>query len=377
LPGRSELFAAALLAAWSAGCSFPEHQFIEDREFFASGGGSGAGGGNGGTSGSSGSSGVGGQMGDCPGETHTCVPPVPTGWQGPVAVYQGSGATPDCGQAGGYPTPVASAKSGLEPGTVTCPTCSCGSISGTKCEADLVFVSEAGCLGGTCWGSGAGCPGGPDQVIPISSTCTSYALTSVTGLSARAAIFTNLRLSGSCDASSSGQKSVPTPVWSQEVRACGDPANTGGCPSGALCVPRPQAPFGATPCILKQNEDSACPSPFSNKISVYTGFQDDRDCSPCACQTSGGSCDSVAVQLYTDAGCSAGLDTLTVSDTCTAIKADPDPEPNPPAPAVGPADTRSWKLTATPNTAGATCAPSGGGQVGFVTGTGLSTLCCL
>lgn len=406
---RGALLGAVVLVA---SCGFPEFSFIPDNEFYgtggvsgsgATGGVAGAGGGvgatggggtGGGTGGVGATGGTGGGTGnedctngvdddgdnqvdcqdtDCQ-SLYTCVSAAPSGWQGPVALYDGT-APPNCLQSGGYPTQKQAAKSGLDGGNAQCPTCSCGSPTGVSCSADLVFFSASDCGAGSCWGNGAGC--GASAITATSGQCKQVAFCHLDGGATKpaGALFTNLVGSGTCASSSAGQKQVPTPTWKNSVLACGDAPTTGkGCGS-SMCLPKPAAPFSEI-CIYKVG-DVACTAPFTTKKLVHQNFQDDRDCSACSCGSlSGVTCSGASVEFYTNDFCTAGLQTTTSALQCAAIGTDPDPAP-PLAQCnnLG-ADTRSAKLVATPS-GGGNCPPAGGKVTGAATPTDPITFCCL
>jgi hypothetical protein len=422
--------AAVLGTAW-VGCSFPEHTFIEDSEFYGTGaGGVGAAGSAGASGGGAGGTGGGGTAGggtagggtsgggtaggaatggggtggggpedclngvdddgdgkidcddpDCQ-SGHTCVPIAPATWAGPLVFYKGSGAAPECLATGEYKTVAHNGNSGLNLGTASCPSCACDSPNGTVCSVDLVFFTSATCGSGSCWGYGpqVGCgdPGSPTPAITKTAGACSFlpTLLSNDGSGARGAAFTNVQVTGgACNSSSSGTKNIPAPSWDETVRVCGGAPNTGkGC-GASVCLPRPQSPFQSKICIAKDG-DNPCPSgPFSDKLVFHKSFTDNRDCSTCGCGlVSGGTCNAT-IELFTDDFCASNKDTLNVQNQCVGITIDPDPEPNPPPPSVGPADTRSAIVTGTPS--GGSCTISGGQITGAATPAQPVTLCCM
>ncbi|MEZ4226920.1 MAG: hypothetical protein R3B13_38620 [Polyangiaceae bacterium] len=427
------------------GCSFPDHTFVDDDQFYDSGttggvgatgaggfggvgassggasasggasGGVGATGGSGGVTGGSGGAtgGSGGATGGSGGATggsggsgnenctngvdddgdtkidcedtdcqsgYTCAPVVPAGWTGPVAVYSGSNAAPDCLQSGGYQTVKLNANNGLLPGTVTCPTCTCDGSTGVSCEASLVFMTDGTCSGGPCWGGDADqvkCGSAPytDIVVQNGIACDLIpTLISSDGSGAKAVWMGPLRsvAGGACTAGETGSKTIPTPTWDKSVRACGDAPATGkGCGSGS-CVPKPAAPFGSSVCIY-QDGDHACPAPFSAKTLGHQSFTEGRDCSACTCGTPGTGCTGT-LTLYTDDNCSQNVTAVAAPNTCVPLPVDPDPLTTFPPGSGGmpPADTRSGHLQASGN-----CPPTGGQVTGTATATGPVTFCCL
>jgi hypothetical protein len=413
---------ALVLGAAFGGCSFPDHTFIEDNQFYGTGavgassgsaGASGAGGsageGGGGTGGIGGGGTGGGGTGGTPGvedclngldddgdgkidcedpdcqPTHTCVPPVPSGWQGPVAVYDGSGASPDCFESGGYPSIVVTANASFSPGTASCPTCACGSPTGASCAVDVFVYSNPDCTG-TSWGPPATPtdPNPPTQTFTATGSCAFLPNLCQPPTPAGAG-FTNLRVTGTCQAQTQGQKEIPAPTWAASVRACGDVSLSGkGCgTSNSACVPKPASPFKGSPCI-HQTGDVACPSgAYSKKTVYYQSFTDSRDCSPCACGTnlSGASCTNATLKLYTNDSCSANEQTLNSTNTCVALAVDADPltsyQPCVNIGGNGIADTRAGIFTGTPSASGAQCPATGGVLTGQAAASQPVTFCCL
>jgi hypothetical protein len=405
--------AIALGAAW-AGCSFPEHTFIEDSQFYGTGaGGVGAGAGDAGSSGvgggGTGGAGTGGTSGggaggggtedclngidddgdgkidcddpDCQ-ATHTCVPPVPSGWQGPVAVYAGSGVTPDCLDSGGYPSIAVTANGTFSAGTASCPTCACGSPAGASCAVDALVYSNSDCSG-TTWGP----PPTPSDPNPPTHTFTATGQCAFLPNLCHPPVpgslgFSNLRVTGTCQSQTQGQKNIPTPTWGESVRACGDVGLLGkGCGT-SICVPKPVAPFNGSLCVHQQG-DLACPALYSKKTIYYQSFTDSRDCTACACETAltGAICSNASLKLYTDDNCTANEQTLNSTNTCAALIPDADPltsyQPCVNIGGNGTADTRAAIFTATPSTSGAQCPASGGVLTGQAAATQPVTFCCL
>jgi hypothetical protein len=430
--GRHALAVAAVLAGTWAGCSFPEHTFIPDEEFYgldagvggASGsgatggtgatggsvggnGGTGAnggtaGGGTGGTAGGTGGTagGTGGSAGsgneDClngqddDGDTdvdcedsdctagYTCSAPLPSGWTGPVVYYEGPAAgAPGCNASGGYPQPAQTASSGFNAGSPTCPTCSCGSPSGMSCSAEAVFFDGPSCGGSGCWGgSPAYCNGG---LITVGSACKPQSMCSdATGLVPTSAVFTNAQASGgTCTSSFTGTENIPTPTFTNTVRACGGAPGSGtGCGAGAVCLPKPAPPFDSSVCIYKTG-DVACPAgAWSQKSVFHLSFNDTRDCSACACGSATGNCGSTTLELFTDGVCQQGKSTLPGPDLggCTNLQNDTTPIVAPNCNGFN-GVSLSMRLVGTPS--GGSCPATGGQVTGSATPTEPITFCCL
>ena len=278
----------------------------------------------------------------------TCVPVLPAGWSGPLALYAGAGPAPDCLTSGGYPTVKQNANSGLNPGSASCPTCTCDGTTGVGCEASIILMTDGTCAGGPCWGGEAGllqCGSAPfnNITVPNGLACSLLpTLISSNGAGAKGAWMGPLTSTGGvCAPKSTGSKTIPTPTWNQTIRACGDGPTTGkGCGTGK-CMPRPAGGFGNSVCIHRVG-DQACPAPFSTKTLAHLNYSDARDCSACACDPPNPLCTGT-LTLYTDDLCSANQTTIVTPDTCNSIPVDPDPLLVFPPGTGGmpPADTRS------------------------------------
>ncbi|MBK7581490.1 MAG: hypothetical protein IPI67_14930 [Myxococcales bacterium] len=427
---RLTLSAAGLLVA---SCGFPEFTFVEDGQFYGTGGvagvgatggssvgatggiaGAGATGGTGvgatggtgvgatggtgvGATGGGGTGGTGGGGGpenctngvdddgdgkiDCEDTDcqagFTCAPSLPTGWVGPVAMFEGAAPAPDCLQSGGYPTIKQNANSTIKAGAATCPTCACDPATGAQCTADLFMYDDTACQGNF-WTTSTSPPYAPTALVSSSGQCVTYSLchgaddagtykpTSVN--------FKNLQVSGgTCSPKTTGTKNIVAPTWDKAVRACGDASGAGkGCGTTGACLPKPKAPFGTGLCVYKTG-DVACPSgAYSQKKLSYLNFTDNRDCDACACgSASSGTCSNPSLKIYTDA-CVTNEQTVT-ANACVLASNDPTTQSG--GCAGFPADTRGAKLTAT--VSGATCPASGGQVTGSAAPTEPVTFCCL
>lgn len=416
---RLSIAGVLALGAAYVGCSVESHQFVDDSFFLDSGTGNTGGGQQGGTGGTAGNPGGGSGGGpggsggtgsgtgnenctngqdddndsqiDCADSDcqplYACVPPTPAGWQGPVAFYEGTEAAPLCNASGGFPTQKQSAHSGIVPGNATCPTCGCNTTGTPTCRANLVFRGDDACAGANCWGFLQNdCNGTP--IVATNGTCQGVGLCQdgAGTIKPTAVEVTSVSVSGTCTAASTGQADIPTPDWTNEVRACGDAATTGkGCGTDGMCVPVPSAPFANSACIYKTG-DTACPSPFSSKHLVHQNSQDTRSCTPCTCGAlTGGSCSGGTVTAYTAPGCAAGAQTLTVGGSCNDIVDDPTPNPavpgqceNPPGSGnTNPADSRSVLYTGASVSGTPACPPAGGVVSGAATAIDPITFCCL
>lgn len=378
--------ATALGIAGFAACGFPSHKFIPDNQFddasvttggTSGGGGSGgtvggSGGTLGGSGGTSGTAGVGGSsgsgtggsgVGGACGTNGECVS-APSGFKGPVAVWMGttSDTAPGCSQSSGYPNQVLNLEANLNTPAASCPSCSCDAPTGETCPTvvNLSYYSDTQCQGAYYWGP-----------LPVdsSNSCSGFELgRGPGGEQPQSAVFDDIPTGGSCTSHSSGQANIPKATWTNQARVCGG-ASTIGCGSGSVCAPVPAQSFKL--CVY-QSGNVACPQPFSEQHTYYSGVTDTRACSQCDCGAPAGASCSGTIADSTGATCGVGTTTNIPAGTCTAVAKDSTPGTLD----GGLADTRV--VAYTPGTAsGGNCPVIAAKVTGSLTKTGQYTVCCI
>jgi hypothetical protein len=244
----------------------------------------------------------------------TCTPTVPSGWFGPVELWEA--ATPATAPAcdTGYATPVDLHAGTLTAAPATC-SCTCGA-TGQVCSLAGGFFQQTDCAGSCA----AVTPDPAGGCTPVAAnSCGSEGSFIVSG----AATPTG----GTC-APSSVVPTVPTATWSSAARVCSyaGAADTGGCATGS-CVRAPAGAtgsFGAKECVYSTTTPAptACPSGYpTGPTLAYSTIDDTRGCDPtCTCRggPTGGAC-AGTVSLYgnfPDAGCTGSADTYAVGAAC-------------------------------------------------------------
>jgi hypothetical protein len=273
-----------------------------------------------------------------------CVASTPQGWVGPVEVYAGS-APPSC--AGAFPTTVGAGGAQPQQAAAVCSTCTCGAPSTSLSSCTGASGLQVYYVGGS-----------------VAMSCTAGAEVPWTGACEQPTRDFAMRATvpGSCQASTQ-MPTIPPPAWATSYVACQAPAvDAGTCASGQVCAPLNEPGFGAMRCIANTGGAVACPpGAYSVQTVVYTGFQDTRDCSPCACGDTVIPCNAT-VDLFTSTDCSGTPNSLGGS-TCLA--------PN----AGGSATLAS---AGAPNPGQATaCGVTQSTATGAVSGTGPFTICCI
>jgi hypothetical protein len=108
------------------------------------------------------------------------------------------------------------------------------------------------------------------------------------------------------------------PTWSKHVIGCqGAPRGTCAYP-GELCAPAAEAPFdGFRQCIeyLFEGdiESTECPETYPERHVFYSGFTDNRSCTPCECGPPVGADCSALVSVYQNDACQNAFNATVVS----------------------------------------------------------------
>lgn len=416
LSRAARLSCAAGVAALAVACSFPEHTYIDDSQFYdagsgassghggaggssgvgaaggvgggtagvgASGGGGASGGASGGVGGSvGGSGGVAGNTGDedcnngidddgdnkadcedpkCQAVGYQCVA-LPDGWDGPVALYEGT--TPPACQ-GNYPTTEVGAFKSLVAPPASCGACTCTTPAGVSCGVPhMLLLDSASCSGGNGWEidfvNGA--------VTLPEDQCANYNLDPGSTSPQPPLSASSLKpatTGGSC-APGGGTPTLPPTSWTTRARGCGEPSGgskAAGCGANT-CMPPAGGAFNRGACVYQQG-DVACPSgSFSSKFVYSQGVDDQRGCSSCSCGSPDGvECPGSKLEVWSSAGCSgapAGTINTPGDGSCIDVTTTLTP------------GLKYKKGTAS----GGSCPASGGLPTGSATATQPITFCC-
>lgn len=295
---------------------------------------------------------------DCQAAGFMCVPTVPSGFTGPVELFEGAAADmPKCD--GPYPV-----ESFTGWGSLACPfscsTCNCGSPKDVTCgNPSISFDADRG----TCR---------PLDIKPmplVPGTCYTLSDTSYTLF----ATWEGRASGGSCDSTGGGQITRLPASWNA-ARVCGGQIKGGGgCASGLMCWPTPQKPYQTQACIMGSG-NQACPaSGYTNKRDYFEtqDFTDGRQCTGCGCASPTGVSCNAAVTLFA-APPIIGKETIPCTTTSEIVKVPTDCQKEP----LNIGYVRS-SIPAVPFTGGL-CAGTGGEPTGTCTPTGKqATVCCM
>jgi hypothetical protein len=249
-----------------------------------------------------------------------CTAVAPSGWFGPIALFD---------QGGGPPAPTAAACSGTYSDDAfdgnsnpTSPAaacgCTCGSVEGVCSNPVVTIFPDNQCIAANHCGSAG------------SATCTDTAAAgtgcSMGGQSAEVEALPQATGTGSCGAMAA-LDGLPMAQWERTGRGCSSARAfaTGGCPAPQVCADRPTSSFTPTLCVWQSaNTDCSTATGYPQLHKYYSGVVDTRACAlgTCGCDApTGVGCSLAGVTSYSTTNCSDGgspLADLTVGQ-CNVI----------------------------------------------------------
>lgn len=285
-----------------------------------------------------------------------CVPPVPEGFQGPLAIYEtpGTPELPTCNEKFSQLYDVTAHPDG-PPGACSC---ACEPQGAYTCTGPvLTLFGDSTCT--TACGPSGGQPVPPKNgtsCAPLNRNgCPSTMYGKLT------------------DAKPVGAPCTPRTVdpprpfkWGGSARLCAAMPNVvaASCPPGKIPAPAPELPFNpGNLCIATSSQDT-CPAEYPSKRTFHDPKQlvDTRACNACACSEPKGTCGG-SYTASDKSDCTGGVRSSAVPNAvCTKdIVKD---------------STTSFAYLPPAGATGVTCEPSGGGSQGeLATGRPL-TVCC-
>lgn len=277
----------------------------------------------------------------------TCAPAAPAGWSGPASLTAGADDAPR-----GCPetlTPVAGGSGALSAPPATCAACSCGAPSGGVCGVGSTIL----------YASNNVCSGEIETVVePLTpNDCHTFSISDPSTQAFGEVV--PVDTPGSCPPAGGGETVSPA-TFAEPALLCTDSAGV-GC-GDQVCVPAADEPL--TQICVFADGDVACPAgPYSVKTVVFTGIDDTRGCTPCACSSATAESCGGTTNLFTNSNCN-GTPVIVPHDGSTCESFD-DLFPGASAmfmPAGGPT--------------GGSCAPTGGSAKGMATASAPVTVCC-
>lgn len=303
------------------------------------------------------------------GADYDCVERPPSGWTGPVTLYDDLATltAPPCPSTF-FHEPIFEGHAQLSASSASC-SCTCPTVEGVTCSgpATLEFRSGSSCSGSCSWTSDDAAeslpPGSCEGFrFPLNDPCTPPASVQV-GAS---------QPSGTASCTPARSVTRPPVEWGEVGRACRAPTTSKGCEPGFVCAPRPSDPYLPNLCIMKIGAgDVDCPEgAYSEKYLLYKDVIDTRDCTDCQCGAASNlRCDGKLIVFADRDGCIDQEATIpsgscgdfsppSVIDSSDATKGPP----------------KTFKFVAEPK---GTCSPSGGQPTGTVEPDKPQTICCM
>jgi hypothetical protein len=197
-----------------------------------------------------------------------CLPPAPSGWTGPSAVYDGPSSTKPAACPATYTQKELEAFQGMDAGAAQC---NCGAPTFTSyCSAFFVGYSTSGCTGlGT---------------AETAFTTTAAGLTTCSEISEGVSkiVISPPELTLDTCTFPSSTSTLPDAGFTAQQVSCGLPQNA-ACATSSVCVatPVPDAPF--TRLCIHKDGDTACPSAdYSQRFVSNKNISDSRSCTACS-----------------------------------------------------------------------------------------------
>jgi hypothetical protein len=251
----------------------------------------------------------------------TCVPAVPSGWLGPIALYDQGGGPPaptPAACAGAFTDDVFDGNSNPTSPALTCG-CTCGGIQGSCTNATITVYSDITCT--------TKC----DTVTAPTTSCMQINPGGCNTGGGSAKVTTPPEPTGtSC--SSPGTTATTTPPWSwtRVGRGCEITRSLAadGCSANQVCANNPPTGFQGQLCVYKRADVANCSTAtgYPNLFQYFGSAADGRSCAVGSCECSpmnatctlGGaqwftsSCSGTATPIDTAGDCSAGTSGSTV-----------------------------------------------------------------
>jgi hypothetical protein len=274
-----------------------------------------------------------------------CLPPAPSGWTGPSAVYDGPNSTKPAACPATYTEKEIEVFQGIDAGAAQC---SCGAATFTSfCSAVFAAFPNATCAG----------IGTENLAFTTAADGTRTCQAIVGGGATHIEISTPELTLGTCSFAPPTTK-LPDAGFAAAELSCGLPQNA-ACAADSVCVatPVPDAPF--TRLCIHQDGDVSCPSAdYAQRFVSYKSISDSRSCTAC-------------VGTVADAGlCGTSVGVASAPATCMTTAPSGDPLNTCVLGAEGAGAGGNIAPT------GLNCLRDGGAPSGSVTATAPVTFCC-
>lgn len=275
-------------------------------------------------------------------EGYTCAPSVPDGWSGPVVLYSGDDAPPECPD--GF-TFADDAFADLEAEAASC-ACGCGDVEGVDCGQPSLYSSASNSCGGLQF----------YEATLDEDTCSGIgSLSTYIFIRYDDADFDSAACPATLDVD------VPDASWSTFARTCA-PTGVQACDGGSVCVEDLAGEFDSGACVWREG-DFACPTDYPQAHVFHGDYDDQRGCAEdCDCIDPDPTC-AGSVGMYEGGACHPNFLEATLEVDDCLPRAQYGIESN---------------VHARQDSAGVEggCTPTGGTPSGMATPTQPVTVCC-
>lgn len=291
-------------------------------------------------------------------ECVTCSAEPEDGWFGPVVyarVAPGE-AGPECPPAAPEPGPTL-VNGFVDPGPAICE-CSCEAPPAQSCSAYAIstyegyygtegyygevggFIDYGGTDGGYYGGSdgggyyggttGGGYYGGTSDggyyggnncwgnYTQVSATCTNLTIDGQIRFRSYDDYYYGGGGGGACMKTEVAE--IPVTEWAETITTCRLPDYTPGCEGGEVCIPEAPAGFEQKWCLYRDGDHECTTAEFPNKTTFWSGTDDTRDCTNCACGAVASACEEAELLVFGAPDCEGEpIAVLPAGGQCTEV----------------------------------------------------------
>jgi hypothetical protein len=232
----------------------------------------------------------------------------------------------------------------------SCALCTCGALSGASCGlAQLYCDPDGGC--------------NSNQLVNLANACVYRPFAGQEHMTCQV-VSASVTSEGSC--APAGGTPVLSGMWDQVVDACGGPLEgVIGVGCGAeVCVPAPEPGYGGI-CVAAYGVED-CPVGYPNRLLVYDGGTDNRDCTACGCIPQV-TCSGATFHINDGVTCNTNDPHILDfgSTNCVDVGW------------VNDGGNGTWSVQRrSPDAPSGECTPTGGQPIGSVEPAGTRTVCC-
>jgi hypothetical protein len=234
-----------------------------------------------------------GVIGEC-GPMAACVTQPPEGWYGPVAIALGESGSmgPEC--VDGYPDNGPTLLRGYtDPGPAEC-SCECMLNGASSCFSYVYDMNGCSTY---------------ETFLQITQDCHAFAING-------GAYYTSFAQGmGFCQGMVT--EDLPAPIWEAQITTCKMEDVGVSCGEGGVCAPAAPEGFESALCIYMEGENECPAGDFTEQFVTYSGVDDTRNCTNCACGMAAATCMG-ALQVYASDDCTGAPLGECANNSCNA-----------------------------------------------------------